>query len=488
MKCVLFLTVLLLAAAVALALVLKRDPSNAGARSLQASEGLDHYKYELVFRPESYALAATLTLHYTNRTHVMQNDLVMRTWAGAYKSYETSPASIDELFDVCYPKGFSEGGISIEGVWWNDSITSYSFDDDAETVLRIPIGSLAPDASGTLRLRCRISIPQCAHRFGVSDGVWQFGNALPILSVWQDDKWRTDEYWPIGDPFMSNCANYDVALSVPKGWMCAATGSFSAKPSDGGRTVYSFHANAVREFAFALSEKWQKSEKKVDGIAITAYAPSEDGANNALNYAVKALRYCASHYGDYAYTAFTICSIDFPFGGMEYPQLVMIGNNCFNKDSADTLELTLVHETAHQWFYGLVGSDSFNQPWQDETLCEYTALRYVKERYGSDAYNRLRASRVDATMQDPLPLAVTPGSPISYFSSYTAYSSVVYGRGTAFLLDADEMTGKVDAALRSYCDRHAFQIASRDDLLTVLCDSCEADLYPLAVDYLDTLM
>ncbi len=489
MKYVLFLTVLLLTTSVILVLILRGNgPSNAGTRAMQASDGLDHYRYELVFRPESDELAATLTLQYTNRTRETLNDIVLRTWAGAYGSYETSPASIDELFDACYPEGFSEGGISIEGVWWNDAITAYSFDDDASTVLRIPVGMLAPDMGGTLRLRCRISVPHCAHRFGVSDGVFQFGNALPILSVWQNGVWRTDAYCPIGDPFMSSCANYDVTLSVPKGWMCAATGSGTFKPADGSRTIYSFHADAVREFAFAISDKWQKAEKKLDGITVTAYAPSKDGAKKALDYAGKALRYCTSHYGDYAYSAFTVCSIDFPFGGMEYPQLVMISNTCFDKESADTLELTLVHETAHQWFYGLVGSDSFNQPWQDETPCEYTVLRYVKERYGTDAYRRLRATRIDAAMQDPLPLAVTPGSPISYYSSYSAYSSVVYGRGTAFLLDADEMTGKVDTALKSYCDRYAFQIASRDDLLTVLSDSCEADLDPLAVDYLDTLM
>ena len=489
MKYVLFLTALLTVSAVVLILVLNgKDSAQAGLRAAQAADGLDHYSYELVFRPESDELAATLTLRYTNRTKDTQSDIVLRTWSGAYRQYETSPASIDELFNVCYPEGFSEGGISIEGIWWNDAIAPYSFDDEASTVLRIPVGTLAPSESGTLRLRCRIHVPRCAHRFGVSDGIYQFGNALPVLSVWQDGEWRTDEYWPIGDPFMSECANYDVTLSVPKGWMCAATGNGASKSADGDRTLYTFHADAVREFGFALSDKWQKAETKADGITVTAYALSRDGAKKAVDYAVKALRYCASHYGDYAYSSFSVCSIDFPFGGMEYPQLVMISSSCFDKDSADTLELTLVHETAHQWFYGLVGSDSFNQPWQDETLCEYTVLRYVKERYGTDSYRTLRATRVDAAMQDPLPLAVTPGSPISYYSSYSAYSSVVYGRGTAFLLDADEMTGKVDAALKAYCEKYAFRIASRDDLLTTLCDSCEADLYPLAVDYLDTLM
>ena len=101
MKYLLFLTALLMAVAVIVFFFLRgKGSKETGLRAAKAADGLDHYMYELVFRPESDELAVTLTLQYTNRTQDTQSDIVLRTWAGAYQQYETSPASIDELFDV----------------------------------------------------------------------------------------------------------------------------------------------------------------------------------------------------------------------------------------------------------------------------------------------------------------------------------------------------------------------------------------------------
>ena len=105
----------------ALALCASRPLSGrkAGERALNASQGLDEYSYELIFRPEESTLAVTMTLDCTNRTGNSLETLVLRTWAGAYASEKTSPAAVDEFYDACYPEGFDPGGVAVEGVWWN---------------------------------------------------------------------------------------------------------------------------------------------------------------------------------------------------------------------------------------------------------------------------------------------------------------------------------------------------------------------------------
>lgn len=70
------------------------------------------------------------------------------------------------------------------------------------------------------------------------------------------------------------------------------------------------------------------------------------------------------------YDQLTVCEVDFPLGGMEYPGLIFIGRDWMAESQADSLELMLAHETAHQWFYALVGSDQVTDAWQDEALCE----------------------------------------------------------------------------------------------------------------------
>ena len=484
------LAALLAALTLALAAILwPRSPAQAGKRADAAAESMNAaYDFDLIFRPEESALAVTMTLRYTNATGETLNDLTLRTWAGAYAAPETSPAAIDELYEACYPNGFSPGGITLEGVWWNGTMAEAAFADAAQTVLQVAIPPLANGESGTLLLRCRLTAPECAHRFGHSAGVWQFGSALPILAVYRDGAWRQEPYAPIGDPFFSECANYTVTLTAPAGYACAATGRQTAETQGDGTIRWRMEAKAAREFAFALSDAWQSADTQADGVRITAYAPDRDGAKRAAKNAADALKIYGRLYGAYPWDTLTLCAVDFPFGGMEYPGLIFLSQKSFPADWADTLELTVAHETAHQWFYALVGSDPFYEPWQDEALCEYAMLRYVLEKYGRSAYENLRVTRIDAPMRERIPQRVTPATPIDGFGSLDAYTAVVYGRGAAFLTAAEEMTGKVDAFLKAYCDRFAFDIATRQDFIGLMNEVTGEDLTPLMTDYLDTLM
>ena len=68
------------------------------------------------------------------------------------------------------------------------------------------------------------------------------------------------------------------------------------------------------------------------------------------------------------------------------------------QEEADALETQIAREAAHQWFYAQVATDEYAQPWQDEALAEYAALRYVKNNYGQSGYETLKYYRVDMPM------------------------------------------------------------------------------------------
>ena len=456
--------------------------ATAGERARLASQNLNEYDFDLAFRPDEKQLAVTMRLAYQNNTGDTLHSLVLRTWANAYTTAESSPAAIDETYDACYPNSFSAGGLTLEGLWWNDVlITDHTYLNAEQTALSISVPNLVPGDSGTLLLRCTITVPNCAHRFGYSDHVWQFGNVLPILSVYKNGTWRTDPYCPIGDPFVSECANYTVTLSVPDGWQCAAT----AKAEKDGNLLR-MRAEAVRDFTFALSREWQCAQTNANGVRVLSFASDASSARRAAKYAVQAIKTYEKLYGTYPYAALTLSEADFPLGGMEYPGFILLDQSYYYKDWEDTLELLIAHETAHQWFYALVGSDQYYAAWQDEALSEWAMLRYVKTRYGISAYNHLVASRIDAPMQENILSPVTPGSPIDYFGDFSTYSAVVYGRGAALMQAVEEMTGSADAFLRAYCDQFAFSFASREDFTRCLNDWSGKDLSPLILDYIDT--
>ena len=83
--------------------LLARPGKAAGERARAASEGLDHYDYQLIFRPAESSLAVSMTLNYTNRTGDTLSTLVLRTWANAYGTEETSPAAIRPLQSARFP-------------------------------------------------------------------------------------------------------------------------------------------------------------------------------------------------------------------------------------------------------------------------------------------------------------------------------------------------------------------------------------------------
>ncbi len=460
-------------------------PRAEGARLKEAAQGLTDYAVTLRLDDQENTLAISESIRYRNDTGDTLSSLVVRLWLNAFQTEDASPAALEELFDACYPEGFSAGYVTLYDVLWNGERAAYAYVNDDLTALEIQIPVLAAGEQGELTLRCVANIPICAYRVGKVGRDYQLGNVVPLLSLYRDGAWRTDAYSPVGDPFVSECANFHVTLHAPEGYVPACS-AFLQKGADG---TWRGELSAARDLCLCLSPDYVLAAGWAGQTAVYSCAKTDQGAKRALEYAKKALETYSELYGAYPYPAFTVCAVSFPFGGMEYPGLCMIGEENYGEDKADTLELTVAHEAAHQWFYALVGSDQALQPWQDEALCEYAVLRYVRARYGQGSFEALKYYRADAPMREHLAGSLTPGSPIDYFSSLSDYRTVVYGRGAALLLALDELLpGGADGFLRAYAEEYAFRFASRADFESCLNRYAGMDCSPLLLDYLDTVM
>lgn len=448
-----------------------------------ASQGLNDYSVTMKLDPAAHTLSITEEISYCNTTGDTLSALVLRLWPNAFATEEGSPAATDELFSSAYPNGFSPGSVLLHDVKWNGKAAAYRSLDDAGTVLEIPVDALTPQSRGTLYIRCVVQLPNCAYRTGYAGNTWMLGNVLPILSVYENGAWRQDPYTPIGEPFYSECANYSLTLHLPGGYVPACSVPLEEKESG----VWQGTGLALRDVGLCVSPGYKKATALSGDTKVIAYAQDEKGAEAALTFAVDTLEAYESLYGDYPYPLYSVCSAAFAPGAMEYPCMAMVDEAWFSQNQRDTLELIIAHETAHQWFYALVGSDSVNQPWQDEALCEYASLRYVEKQYGQSAFNNLRYYRADAPMMERVPGGLTPATPIDYFSSLMDYKTIVYGRGASLLLALDMFVpGGVDAFLKAYVEEHAFSMAGRNDFETCLNAFAGKDVTPLLQDYLDT--
>lgn len=455
---------------------------------IQQCTSMDDIAVTAVLDVEKQQLSLTQTLSLRNRTGENQTQLLLRSWSGAYWSASTSPAASDELAAASYGTSFDAGGLTMVSAEVDGQSVAWSYWEDDLTVLSLPV-FWAADSICHVTLTCLVEIPTCASRFGVWDDVYTFGNVFLLPAVWQDGQWRTDAYCAVGDPFISECANWEVTLTVPHGWSVGASAvSDSVAQLDDG-DVHHFVAHGVRDFALVVRKQAATAQVMAGNVLITAYAAKASDARQMAQTARNALLCFSERYGAYLYPTLTLCEVNFPYGGMEYPRMVMISADAI-RTGGETLETTIVHETAHQWWAMAVGSDSFFAPWQDESLCEYALLDYLGDVYGEERRQSALFERVETALRITMRSDLTPGSPIDYFSDLTTYSFIVYQRGAGLWTALESYLGRdtLQACLQAYYAQYALKNASRADLECVLETESGKPVASLFLDYLDTQM
>jgi len=133
-------------------------------------------------------------------------------------------------------------------------------------------------------------------------------------------------------------------------------------------------------------------------------------------------------------------------------------------------EFVTAHEVAHQWWHGLIGSDSQADPFLDESLAQYSTLVYLEDRYGKARADQDANSNVKLGYLMMRTMG-TPDGPVSRpaakFPSSLAYAGLVYGKAPFFFHELRQKLGDrvFFERLRAYATRHRFRTARPDALL-----------------------
>ncbi|MDR3051166.1 MAG: M1 family metallopeptidase [Oscillospiraceae bacterium] len=454
----------------------------------RAAQGLDAYDIYAVFDPQARTLACTQRVRYRNRGQEALPALYLRAYPAAFRSEETSPAAIPEHMAATYGQaGFDAGDISFAAVAVDGAAAPFVRSGEDGTALRVTLTApLAPGDWAALDLTYTLQIPRVAYRFGVAGETWCLGNAFPLVAARRENAWALDAYEPIGDPFLSDCANFTFTLDAPAAFVPAATGALRSQTGGDDRTLWQWQALAARDFALVLFARCRTAQRLLapDGPLVVAHAASENTAQAMLTTAEAALRLYGRLFGTpYPYPVFTLAQASLGgYGGMEYPGLVFI-------EAADlageNLAYVVAHETAHQWWYALVGSDQVLSPWLDEALAEYAALLYVENTQGSEAFEALYQRRIEPALRLTFPAGVTVGAPLDRFASVAEYGMVVYQRGAGMLHGLRLAMGDEAffAALGAYARPHTFGMATPEDFLFALAAASGANWAGYIADF-----
>ena len=174
---------------------------------------------------------------------------------------------------------------------------------------------------------------------------------------------------------------------------------------------------------------------------------------------------------------------NFVHGGMEYPNLVYISDAV--TDYLDYKNV-IIHEIAHQWWYGVVGNNEFTERWLDEGLTEYTTLLFYKlnagyERNVEEIVNNVLDSYLlftDVYKQVFGTVNTSMNRALDEYTTSHEYVYMAYAKGMLLFENLNSFIGnkKFYAALKRYYADNKMQIATQTDMIAAFEKVTGADL------------
>lgn len=340
---------------------------------------------------------------------------------------------------------------------------------DDRTLIKVPLPkAVGPGEKVTLRTDFSVKLPQVFARMGYAGDFVMAGQWFPKVAVYEPKgvRGRADEGWNLhqyhgNSEFYSDFGIFDVKLKVPSAYTVAATG-FPTKPvTDDGKTrTYTFYADDVHDIAWSASPHFVYFEEPyatphLPGVRIKLYLdPKHERLKTRyMTAAKKALARYSQWYGSYPYSTLSIVvppADGNGAGGMEYPTLVTAWGAAEENPSLE-LERVVVHEIGHQFWYGMVASNEFEEAWLDEGFTSYAEDRIMEAEYGVRPNLLVESSYIT----NPAALKLHSWN----YGGHNQYAENVYTRAKLVLKAMERQAGleTMDKILRTYFQRWKFK-------------------------------
>jgi aminopeptidase N len=342
------------------------------------------------------------------------------------------------------------GGIRLQPVTVDGAPVAATISD--QTIV-VPLGrSLANGEQTTVGIRFHATL-----RNSLTGSNWLFTKANGVMDLYRWLPWvsrRIAFNRPNhGDPFETPVSSLvRVRIATDRKLVLATTGNRVAVSANG--LTQTFEARNVRDFTVTAATDYRTASRLVDGTRVRVYyRPGAPGAA-MLNAAADAFHRLRGRLGPYPYSMFKVVESAGAYG-MESPTLIWIPHGV----GSANLRYLVAHETAHQWFYGLVGNDQASQPFADEAAADFAARSVLGLR---------RASRCSTSTLD------------RSIYQYTAacYYETIYIQGGNLLDHVRKRMGSTNfwTALRGYVTANRYKLVGTITLLDALDAATSLDL------------
>jgi len=390
--------------------------------------------------------------------------------------------NIDELVLIVQPNWYPDAFQLIELNWGDGSpVIDY---DLLGIELRIQLEDpISPGDERRLAMVYDLSLPPISTSenfgpipFGYTIRQTNLVDWHPFVPPYQEgDGWVVHKPWFYGEHLVYPIADFDIAIEVIN---APASLTIAASALDqGDEKVHRYQLKNGRNFVLSLGPSYQVFEGQVGDTTVLGYSFTYDrrAGQAAFDTTLEALTLCEELYYPYEQPVMTLVEADFNHG-MEYQNLFFLSRGFYSTyDDTKSSHLVSIaaHETAHQWWYGLVGNDQALEPWLDEALCTYSELLFYENLYPDILENWWWPQRVEYYQP-------TGWVDLHLYNSggYLPYRNAVYFQGVYFLDETRSLIGD-DAFfsfLSDYAAMYAGKIATTDDFFSLLSEYAEVDL------------
>jgi hypothetical protein len=463
------------------------------------SERIVHYEIDAKYDAVKHVVDATEVLTYHNVTgqaldhfpfHLYQNAFQQKaTWVNEAKLMGSRDTGYAKWEDKDYG---SEDIKSLEVVGQGDLTAQLHFiapDDgnkDDKTVVDLPLRKpIAPGESVQFRIAFQTTFPETQARSGYKRDFVLGGQWFPKVGVWWHGAWNCHQYHNTTE-FFADFGVYDVKLTVPQYEVVGATGVKVGEANNADKTkTLTYHGDDIHDFAWTASPRYKVKEDVVFqgqmgpvALRILMQPAHWSQAERHEKILKQTLDHFERWYGPYPYKTLTLVDPepDSAAGGMEYPTFITGESSWFMPEGFYLPEIVVEHEFGHQYWYGMVATNEFEDAWMDEGINSYTEVKVLDSILGNNTsvMNLLGATVGERETQRLGYIGVSDLDPMAknayeYYNS-NSYGGVTYGKTASVLLTLESIIGEdtMQKAMHVYFMKYRFTHPVKEDFLKTI--------------------
>jgi hypothetical protein len=466
------------------------------------------YQIDAKYNPGEHTVDATETLTYHNLTGQPQDRFPFHLYLNAFQPKSTwmREAHRDgsfrtSQFEEWDPKAAGSNEItSFEVAGMGDLTKQMKFispDDgnpDDKTVFEVHLPRpVAPGQDVQFKIAFHATFPEVVARTGYKRTFLLAGQWFPKVGVWWNGAWNCHQFHAMTE-FFADFGTYDVKVTLPKDYIIGATGVQTSDTDNGnGTKTVAYHAEDVHDFAWTADPNFKVLNDQFDGsegpvkIRLLSYDSHKSSWQRYLDITRETMKRFDEWYGPYPYAQITV--VDPPHGGgeaggMEYPTFITADTAWWIPKGILLPELVVEHEFGHQYWYGMVATNEFENGWLDEGINSYTEVKVLDNIYGpsTSVLNIMGAQAGERGLQRMgylgSPDYDSLAKPSYKNKSVGSYGDITYGKTASMLLTLETVVGEqtLKNALHVYFMKYRFTHPTQEDFVRTVSEVAGKDL------------